>query len=453
MNPGGGRFAKRLPIVLGLIVGALLIAIFVVYQQSPERIEAGESAVAVTVIEARNIPFRLEARGHGIARPSETWQAFANVAGRVVERHPNLKSGTMLPKGTLLLALDPSRYELAIADARANTESLSIEQAKLDTEEANTQRLLKLERERLALSEREYARIEKLFRSGTLAQARLDEQLRSTLVQRQAVATLNNTLALIPARRDILKARQESASVGLAQAQRDLADTRFVAPYDLRLSKVDVELHQFAGVGQLLFQADNVAAAEVEARIPFSMLSRLLGNMAFSPDKAKGIEGRVDLSALRADLTLVGARHVFWKGRVVRIASGLDPSTRAVRVIIQVDRPYDNARPPDRPPLQRDMYTRVRLSAMSTEPMMVIPASAVHQGEIWLADSDNHLIRRPVKIAFEQNDLAVIAEGLTPGERVIVDDLPTAIQGMELAPTQNKSVQEALASRAAGEEP
>jgi RND family efflux transporter MFP subunit len=452
MNPDG--LPKRLPIVLGLLVGAFLIAVFVIYQKFPERTEAaGGPAVAVTVIDARNSPFRFEARGHGIARPSETWRAIANVAGRVVTRHPNLESGTMLPKGTLLLALDPSRYQLAIADAKSSAEGLSIEQVKLATEEANTQRLLKLEQERLALSERDYARIEKLFRSGTLAQAQLDDQLRATLAQRQAVATLKNTLALIPARRNILKAQQESAGVRLAQAQRDLADTRFVAPYDLRLSKVDAELHQFVGAGQVLFQADNIAAAEVEARIPFSMMSRLLGNMAFSPDKTKSIEGRVALSALRADLTLVGAGQVFWQGRVVRIASGLDPSTRTVRVIIQVDRPYDNVRPPDRPPLQQGMYTRVRLSAMSTEPMMVVPASAVHQGELWLADNNNQLVRRPVKIAFEQHDLAVVAEGLAPGERVIIDDLATAIQGMALAPTLSKSVQDALASRAAGEEP
>jgi RND family efflux transporter MFP subunit len=447
-----GRLSKRLPVFLGFGLGVLLIVVSVAYFQSPERIDEEASATTVTFIEAERLPFRFEARGHGIARPSETWQAFANVAGRVVERHPQLKSGTMLPKGTFLLALDPSRYELAIAGARADSEGLSIEQVKLDTEEANTRRLLKLERERMRLSEREYARIEQLFQSGTVAQAQLDEQLRSMLAQRQAVASLENTLALIPTRRDMLKAQQESATVRLTQARRDLEDTRFTAPYDLRLSKVDVELHQFVSVGQLLFQADNVVAAEVEARIPFSALRRLLGNTAFSSDESKNIEARLDLSTLDAELTLAGAGEVRWKGRVVRVASGLDPSTRAVRVIIQVDRPYDNARPPDRPPLQRDMYTRVRISALSPEPLMVIPASAVHQGEIWLVSEDDHLIRRSVEVAFEQNDLAIVAKGLTPGERLVVEDLPTAIEGMALAPRLNTALRDWLATRALGAE-
>ncbi|WP_438887247.1 hypothetical protein, partial [Bacillus cereus group sp. Bce037] len=65
----------------------------------------------MAVIEAQPLAFRLEARGHGVARPVETWQAVANVSGRVVARHPNLESGSLLREGTLLLALDPSRYE------------------------------------------------------------------------------------------------------------------------------------------------------------------------------------------------------------------------------------------------------------------------------------------------------------------------------------------------------
>ncbi|HTN35310.1 MAG TPA: HlyD family efflux transporter periplasmic adaptor subunit [Marinobacter sp.] len=446
------RLLKRLPVILGFALGVLLIVIFVARSPSPEWVDEGRSAVPVTFIEAQRLPFQLEARGHGVAHPSETWLAFASVAGRVVERHPKLESGAMLPEGTLLLALDPSRYELAIAAAKADLKSLAIEQEKLVTEEANTHRLLKLEQERLELSEQEYARIEKLSQSGTVARAKLDEQLRSTLVQRQSVTALENTLALVPARRDILKAQQEGATVRLDQARRDLEDTRFVAPYDLRLSKVDVELHQFVGTGQLLFQAENITAAEVEARIPFSTLRRLLGKATFSPDVTKSLEERLNLPALEAELELAGARNVRWKGQVVRISSGLDPDTRAARVVVQVDQPYANAQLPHAPPLQRDMYTRVRISAMSSEPLMVIPASAVHQGEIWLIDNDSHLIRRQVEVAFEQNDLAIIAEGLASGERVVVDDLSTAIQGMLLAPRQNNALQESLAARAAGAE-
>jgi len=160
---------------------------------------------------------------------------------------------------------------------------------------------------------------------------------------------------------------------------------------------------------------------------------------------------RIDLDSIDAELELVGAPGVSWEGRVVRVASGLDPATRAVRVVVRVEEPWRDARPPDHPPLQRDMYTRVRLSTSSPVAQLLVPASALHQGELYLADEHDRLVRRPVSVAFQQGDLAVIESGLTPGERVIVDDLQPAIEGMALAPRRDVALEARLTARALGE--
>lgn len=453
MRPSIRRLGRALAVLIGVVVGVALLVVFVANRQAPERQEAAASATPVMFVEVRSLALRLEARGHGVARPAETWQATANVAGRVVERHPELESGTLLPEGTLLVALDPSRYELAIAEAEAELARLAGELAQLEAEEENTRRLLELEQQALALAEQELARIERLAASGSVSGSRRDEQRRSTLGQRQAVASLENSLALLPARRAVLEAQRERAVVRLAQARKDLADTRFAAPYDLRLAAVDVELHQFVGTGQRLFQAESLAAAEVEAHIPIAMMRRLLG--AILPDEPFGqgldLDERLDFSAVQAELFLAGAEGVGWSGELVRVASGLDPTTRTVRAVVRVDHPYRDARPPDRPPLQRDMYVRTRLAAPSPEPRLVIPASAVHQGEVWRVDAEARLERRTVSVAFEQGNLAVIATGLAPGDRVVVDDLPAAIAGMALAPRRDEALEARIAEQALGE--
>lgn len=445
-------FLKGSPVLVGLFLGALLIVIFIASRQSPEWVETKNSPLLVQVIEAQLLPFRVEARGHGVARPTETWQATANVMGRVVERHAELESGTIISAGSLLVALDPSRYELAIADAQAEINSVQTEQRKLNLEQLNTQRLLELEQARLALSEQELSRQQRLAEVGTVSQTRLDEQHRATLAQRQAVTTLENNLSLIPAQLDMLTARLARAKVRLAQSERDLQDTRFLAPYDLRLGPVEVQLHQFVAVGQRLFQADNISTAEVEARIPFSQLSRLLGNVSSKSRDAITIAERLDLSVLDARLELVGATGVAWPGKVVRIASGLDPKTRAVRVVVRVERPYENIQLPHKPALQRDMYTRVVISTHSEAPLLAIPASAVHQGEVWLVNSQQQLERRVVQVDFEQNGLAVITAGIEPGELVIVDDIASAIQGTLVLPQRNEALEHRIVSLAAGEQ-
>ncbi|WP_349607504.1 efflux transporter periplasmic adaptor subunit [Halomonas sp. H10-9-1] len=459
MRPTIRRLGRGLAVLIGVVAGAALLVFFVANRQAPERQEAVAFATPVRIVEVQPLDVRLEARGHGVARPAETWQAVASVAGRVVERHPQLESGTLLPEGTLLVALDPSRYELAIAEAEAELASLAGELAQLAAEEENTRRLMALEQQALALAEQELTRIERLASSGSVSGSRRDEQRRSTLGQRQAVAALENSLTLLPARREVLEAQRERAVVRLAQAQRDLTDTRFVAPYDLRLASVEVELHQFVGTGQRLFQAESLAAAEVEAHIPIDMMRRLLAavmpaaSIDAAPALAEGLDlaERLDFSAVQAELFLAGAEGVGWTGELVRVASGLDPTTRTVRAVVRVDHPYRDARPPDRPPLQRDMYVRTWLSAPSPEPRLVIPAAAVHQGEVWLVDAEARLERRAVSVAFEQGNLAVIAAGLAPGERVVVDDLPAAIAGMALAPRRDAALEASIAGQALGE--
>ncbi len=439
----------------GLAVGLGLAVLFVVNRQTPTQDDSASVVPNLAVIEVQPLVFRQEARGYGLARPAETWQAIANVPGRVIERHQDLESGTLLRKGTLLLALDPSRYRLAIAEAEAELAGLAAEQDQVEAEADNIRRLLALERNRLSLAEEELSRIESLAESGTVSSSRRDEQVRTTLARRQAVFSLDNQLRVLPSRRERLKAQVERAAARLEHARRDLEDTRFVAPYDLRLRRVDVEMHQHVGAGQRVFQADSIEAAEVEAHIPISMMRRLMGSVAFSQPEADALDltDRLDFSAIRAEVYLVGAEAVHWPARVTRVASGLDPGTRTVRVVVMVDEPYRHARPPDRPPLQRDMYVRVHLSTESPEPLLAVPASAVHRGEVYRVDRDDRLEFRPVQVAFEQNDLAVIRDGLAPGDRVIVDDPVPALRGMRVTPLRDKALEQRLQRSAAGGAP
>jgi len=447
------RLGRNAWIVSGLLLGALLALLLLLSRQAPRRDDATARAPTLTTIEVQSVPFRLEARGYGVARPAESWQATANVPGRVVERHPDLESGNLLRKGALLLALDPSRYELAIAEAEAERVSLAAEQAQLDREEQNTRRLLELERERLVLAERRLQRIERLAERDAVSRAQRDEQRSATVARRSAVASLENQMALIPARRKRLEARARSAATRIEQARQDLLDTRFEAPYDLRIDAVAIELHQHAAAGQELFRADSIEAVEIEAHVPLSTARRLMGSVlrpAAGSDTLDLAE-RLDFGSIEAEVALTGAPSIRWPARVVRVASGLDPTTRTARIVARMERPYGEAAPPLRPALQPGMYVRVRLSAPSPEPLLAVPATAVHAGEIYLVAKDDRLERRSVEIAFEQNDLAVVREGLAPGDRVIVDDPVLALDGMTVRPKHDEALEALLRARARGE--
>ncbi len=76
---------RALMVLAGVLLGVGLIVLFVTNRQIPTHGETAPAIPTLAVIEVQPMAFRLEARGHGVARPAETWQAMANVAGRVVE--------------------------------------------------------------------------------------------------------------------------------------------------------------------------------------------------------------------------------------------------------------------------------------------------------------------------------------------------------------------------------
>lgn len=450
-------FIKRkrngLLVALGLLVGVLIILVLVINRQTPQKTDEVIAAPLVRVIQTQLLPLRIEARGNGLARAANTWQAIANVPGRVIYRHPQLEDGVLQAAGTLLLELDPSRYHLAEAEALAKLASLAAEQKRLEVNATNAKQLLALEKEGLQLAERELARLQRLAKSGSVSHSRHDAEERTILVQRKTVQSLENEVELLPSSRQRLKAETEQAATRLEQTRQDLKDTRFIAPYDLRLGVIEAELHQYINAGKRLFQADGIASAEITAQIPLAKLRRLVKTPESFKEEKLGLDisDSIDFSGIDVEVKLVGGEGAFWPAKVVRVAKGLNPKTRAAQVVVEVTEPYRRASLPELPALQPDMYVQVKLSSKATKPRLIIPASALHQGEVYLVNEQQRLERRRVEVAFEQQDMVIISKGLTTGETLIIDDLSPAINGMLIQPLQDTASEQNLRRKAKGE--
>lgn len=273
------RIGRILLPLAALSIGVALVAAFIALRQGPTRVDAVQPATAVRFVEARELPFVVQARGFGEVGPARRWLAVASVEGKIVHRHARLEIGAIVPAGTLLAEIDPGRYRLAIAEAEADAAALRAELTQLKQDADNTRELLALERQRLTLAEAELARIHKLAAGGTVTASRADEQLRSTLAQRQAVKSLESRLLLVPSQTARIEAQLERVATRLAQAKRDLADTRIVAPFDLRVDEVRIEQDQHVGRGQVMFAGDAIDAAEVVLQVPLDAMRALLATL------------------------------------------------------------------------------------------------------------------------------------------------------------------------------
>jgi len=410
----------------GLVVPPLALGVALIMALSsgrppPVRAESGEAARAARIIQVPSVALVPRASGFGQVSPETVWQAVAQVSGRVVAVHEDLKRGAILPQGTEVARIDPSAYRIAVREREADLQELDIR-----AENARAQ--IAIEEESLAVAERDLARQRDLRRSGAASQATLDQAEKTVLSTRQSLQNLRNTLNLIPAQRALAEAR-------LDQARLDLDNTRITTPFDLRVAQVNVADSQFASVGQVLAEGDSIAVAEIEAQFTFAELAPLMpqgsGDMVRRAASRGTVGEALDIRA-RVHLHSGGEieQTVTWPARLVRISDTIDPETRTVGIIVAVDDSYATAEPGVRPPLVKNMFVEVELIGAPRPDSMVVPRLALHDGKAYVLDGEDRLVKKPVELAFVQQDLAVVAAGLDAGDRLVVSDLIPAVAGM-----------------------
>ena len=461
-----GTILKRIigfavPVAIG--VGVFVMA--VERSKPPEQTEQIERSRTVRVAEVTKSVFIPRVSGYGTVEPDRTWDAVAQVSGRIVYVHPNLRRGALLGVGTEIIRINPEDYEIALRQAQANIEAAQANLSELEIQAQNTASSLEIERRALELTRNDIERKRQLVERNSVSQLTLEEAERALLSQQARVQDLENAARRFPAQ---ISAQQQQINIYRAQldtARLNLERTRIALPFDARIAQADVEVTQYVSIGATLATADDISAAEVKAEIPqarFRSFALLTAPPDFSPPQlsddavAKVIEEIGWTAEVRLDL---GDGLIVWPARVRRTSDTINPQTRTVGAIVQVEKPYEDVRIDTKPPLVKGMFVEVELRGRPIPDQIVVPRSAVRNGAVHLADSENRLRIRPVAVRAEQGNEVLIARGLEAGERLVLTDLSPAIEGMLLEPvaepaTDGAAPQSALLRPApAGEAP
>ncbi len=377
------------------------------------------------------------ATGYGVVQPTRVWSAVAQVNGRIVEMHPRLRDGEIIAKDTLLFRIDPTDYQLTLEQRKAELTELTVRQE-------NAEQLLQIELRNLELATRESQRLQRLIVEGSISQSRADEAERAMLNSRTAVQNLRNTLALLPSQHRVAHSR-------LQQAERDLDNTEIHAPFNLRISALGIETDQYVTRGQTLFKGDGTDQIEVVAQLSLETLSPLfLEHDKKGPSEIELTEGLAEYTGLNPQLELdMGRTTARWQARFVRFTDRYDSETRTIGVVVALDNPLQQIIPGERPPLSRGMFVRVRLQGRTQPQRILIPRSAIRNGEVLRVNADQRLQRAAVKVLYHQHETTVIASGITAGDQLVVSDLIPAISGMLLRPQPDLALQQQLTATGA----
>jgi len=442
---------KKLLIFPAILIGVAIAVVLVKNSSKPVRMDVAEKATAVRMINAPKATVAPRMMATGNVEPSRVWSSMAQVSGEVITLHPRLKNGALIKQGEELLKIDPRNYELAITQAETGLESIRVQLAQVDVLESNAEALLVIEKQALTLAKNELKRKETMQKQRSISQSELGKEQRSLLTQQKSVQSLINSIKLYPVDRRRLAAELQRQQAQLADAKLNLERTTILMPFNGRIAEVKVELQQFVGLGSLMIVADGIDKAEIAVQVPMERLGELIiSDVVIDPIAAEDIElGK--LLGLSARVLLQQNEHLIeWQARVARLSDALDPRTRTVGVIVEVEKPYAQVQPGQRPPLVKGLFVDIELSGQLQKNRIVIPLSALHGQQVYLVNQEQRLQRRTITISSKGVDYAIISDGLQEGEAVITSDLIAPIEGMLLKPVEDEAALKQLLSSIQG---
>ena len=425
--------------VLPLIVLlAVALVLFRVKSEPPVAHEdLGYPVKAVDVMTVRPIPYRSHATGYGNVEPRITVRAKSEVSGKIVYIHPQLRKGASLPKDTVVLRIEPTTFEFSLEQSKAGLSGSESSLRQLETEEESARSLLAIVRKNLSVQQKEYKRIQEIWKKKLVARSSVDAEEQKVLQLKQQVADLEGKLKTYESRKDALDAQIRQSKTQVAQTRDTLGRTEIRLPMDARIGEVLVEKGEFVAAGSVLFEALGTDAVEITAELPTRLFRPLFANQQHMQvdlnDQGK-FWNLVSNMKLEARVRLVGfpeAAH--WQGKLLRISESIDPRRDTVGLVVQVDKPYADVIPGERPPLLKGMFTAVSFFAPE-QPMLVVPRKAVHQGRVYVARPDKRLEIRQIETLYRQGEFVVVKGGLETGENIIVSDVIPVVEGLPLKP-------------------
>jgi multidrug efflux system membrane fusion protein len=319
----------------------------------------GPAAVLVTLakVEQRSMPVRMEAIGNVEAYTSVAIKV--RVDGQIVE--VNFKEGQEVHQGDVLFRIDPRPYAAALRQAEASAA-----------------------RDRAA-SDR-----------ARQQDARYQELLAKNFVSADGYAQFQTNAQTAEA-----VARASEAAVENAKVQFDYTTIR--SPID-----------GFAG--KILLQRGNIArAADPNSIAVVNQVRPIYVSFAVPDQRLTEIRGHMKAGLLAVDVVPSGSKGGTISGKLAFIDNAVDQTTGTIKLRGEFENKDLSLWP--------GQFANVSLKLYEQGDALVVPAQSVQTGPdgqfVFVVKPDMTVEVRPVTIARNEGDIAIVAAGLQKDERVV----------------------------------
>ena len=322
--------------------------------------------------------------------------------------------GEQVRKGDLLITLDDRDYQLLIRQREAEVQEIRSLLESETLRHENDISSLKQEQQLLELSRRAVKRAEDLAERNVGSRSNLDDTREEEA--RQLITVQRRKLAI---REYDSRIAQLGARLARAEALRDLAQldmqrARIVAPFDGRVTKVEVATGDRVQPGGPLIGLYDTTKVEIRAQIPTRHLRQVRDTLAGGEHLRA--EAEVDGQVISAELDRLSAEVVRGSGGVdglFVVAEGNDwlQLGRTIELLLDLPQQANAVAVPLEAVYGTDIVYRLaedRMHALKVERL----------GELFTPELGNRLLVRSPE--------------LESGDQIIVTQLPNAIDGLRV---------------------
>lgn len=330
---------------------------------------------AVTVAKAANEQVSDTLTYNGRLDADQSVQLIARVTGFLEE--VGFQAGDSVAQDALLFRIEPDQYRAALRQAQG---SLAAAQS-------------------------------------TVVDARIERDRQAQLVKRNAVAQ-----AVLDSAEAALGRAQgsvEQAEAALDTARLNLSYTTVMAPFPGRIGIRNVDPGALVG-------------PEVGPLATLTKLDPIHVNFSVPTAEYRNVMQAIGAGEVNADeavqIALANGEEYPTSGMLDFVDSAVNPGTDSVRLRATFANPEGM--------LLHDELVRVRLATSSTAPVLTVPIGAVQRdlvGDfVMVVNDQDEVEQRRVTVARDSGNVAVIADGLTEGERVITEGVNKVRAGIKV---------------------
>jgi len=339
----------------------------------------GPPPIPVTVAEAQKADFPVYLNGLGTVQPYDTVTVRSRVDGQIIK--VAFRQGQMVKQGDLLVQIDPRPYQAALDQALAKKAQ---DEASLKDAQLNLKRYTDL-------ATRDFA-----------SRQQLDTQQ----------ATVNQLAAQI---------KGDQAAIDNAQTQ--LSYTTIKAPLSGKTGFRNID------PGNIVHAADQTGIVTIVKLQPISVVFTAPEENV--PQINKALEaGTVPVAAMSSD----GLRTLS-QGHLALVDNAVDQASGTIRMKATFAN-KDNV-------LWPGLSVSTRLLVDTLKQVVVIPEDAVQRGPnglyAFVVNGDNKVEVHDIKVGNSGDGRAVVLDGLSPGQKVVVAGQYRLQQGSLVKPSAAKT--------------